>query len=128
MEKDYHGSEKRRFKRIVFSVKDDVKGVFTFPKITDDRVLFKIADIGAGGLRFILARDDDLKLNIGDTFFLHEIRGKNKLEFTADIQLEIKWMMDHEIFQHIMVGCEFIHIIVDFQKQLEQFAESERDR
>jgi hypothetical protein len=94
MEKDYDGSEKRKFKRIVFSAKDEVMGVFTLPGFVDDLVSHKIADISAGGLRFILPRGDDLKVGIGDTFFLHEIKGKPQLAFVADIDLEVKWVMD----------------------------------
>jgi len=125
MDKNYNGSERRKFKRIVFSAKDEVMGVFTFPGPADDQFTYKIADIGAGGLRFILPREDDLKVNIGDTFLLHVIKGKTKLEFTADIHLEVKWTMDHEIFQHIMIGCEFVHMTEAIQKQIQQFAKSE---
>jgi c-di-GMP-binding flagellar brake protein YcgR len=125
MDNNYNGFERRKFKRIVFSAKDEVMGLFTVPGIADDRVSYKIADIGAGGLRFILPRDDDLKVSIGNTLFLHEIKGKTQLEFAADIKLEVKWTMDHEIFQHIMIGCEFIHMTEAVQKQIEQFVESE---
>ena len=125
MEKDYDGSERRKFKRIVFSAKDEVMGAFKFSGLSDKLVSYKIADIGVGGLRFILPRDDDLKISIGDAFVLHEIKGKTQLEFAADIELEVKWTIDHEIFQHIMIGCEFTHITEAFQKQIEQFAESE---
>ena len=125
MEKEYDGSERRKFNRIVFSAKDEVMGAFKFSGLADKMIPYKIADIGVGGLRFILPRDDDLKVSIGDTFVLHEIKGKNKLEFTADIELEIKWTMDHEIFEHIMIGCEFIHMTEAVQKQIDQFVESE---
>ena len=125
MDKNYDGSEKRKFKRIVFSAKDEVMGVFTFPGPADDQFTYKIADIGAGGLRFILPRDDDLKVSIGDTFFLREIKGKSQLEFVDGIELEVKWTMDHEIFEHIMIGCEFVNIAEDVRKQIDQFVESE---
>jgi c-di-GMP-binding flagellar brake protein YcgR len=125
MEKDYDGSEKRKFKRIVFSAKDEVMGAFTFPKVADDMISYKIADISAGGVRFILPRGGDLKVGIGDTFFLHEIKGKSQLEFVADIELEVKWTMDHEMFEHIMIGCEFVTIAEDVRKQIDQFVESE---
>ena len=125
MEKDYDGSDRRKFKRIVFSANDEVMAAFTFSGLPDKLVHYKIADIGVGGLRFMLPRDDDLNVSIGDTFFLHEFKGKNKLEFTADVKLEVKWTMDHEIFQHVMIGCEFIHMTETVQKQIDQFVESE---
>jgi c-di-GMP-binding flagellar brake protein YcgR len=125
MDKDYDGYEKRKFKRIVFSAKDEVMGMFKVPGIADDWVSYKIADISAGGLRFILPRGDDLKVSIGDTFFLHEIKGKSQLEFVADIELQVKWVMDHELFEHLMIGCEFVTIAEDVRKQIDQFVESE---
>ncbi len=124
MEKNYNGSERRKFKRIVFSAKDEVMGAFTIPG-RSDLVPYKIADISVGGLRFILPRDDVLKVSIGDTFFLHQIKGRTQLEFSSDIELEVKWTMDHEIFQHIMIGCEFVRMNQVVHKQVEKFAESE---
>ena len=125
MDHNHDGPERRKFKRIVFSARDEVIGVFTFSGSPDKRVSYKIADISAGGLRFILPRDADLKINVGDTISLHEITGKKKLEIDGDIWLEVKWTMDHDMFQHIMVGCEYIHVTEVFQEQLEAFAESE---
>jgi c-di-GMP-binding flagellar brake protein YcgR len=125
MGKEYDGFEKRKFKRIVFSAKDEVVGVFKLSKLPGKPVFHKIADISAGGLRFILHRDDGLNLSMGDRFFLHEIQGKTTLEFVGAVELEVKWTMDHEIFEHIMIGCEFIHMTEAFQEQLEQFVESE---
>ena len=125
MEKDYDGSERRKFKRIVFSAKDEVMGAFKFSGLSDKLVSYKIADIGVGGLRFILPRDDDLKISIGDAFVLHEIKGKTQLEFAADIELEVKWVMDHEMFAHLMIGCEFVTITEDARKLIDQFVESE---
>jgi hypothetical protein len=125
MAKKYEGLEKRKFKRIIFSAKDEVVGVFTFSGNPDKRVSYKIADISAGGLRFILPRDDELKISNDDTISLHEITGKTKLELDGVIQLEVKWTMDHDMFQHIMIGCEFIHVNEVFQERLEYFVESE---
>ncbi len=125
MDKNHNGSERRKFKRIVFSATDEVMGMFTFPKVADDLISYKIADISAGGLRFILPRENDLKISTGDKFFLREIRGRTKLDFVADIELEVKWVMDHEMFEHIMIGCEFLNISEAVQTQIDQFVELE---
>jgi c-di-GMP-binding flagellar brake protein YcgR len=128
MEKDYAGSEKRKFKRIVFSAKDEVMGVLAFPGFADDLGSYKIADISAGGLRFILARDDAFQITANDTLFLREIKGKFQLEFVAGIEIEVKWVMDHEMFEHLMIGCEFVDISPTVQRQIDQFVESELAR
>jgi len=128
MERDYDGSERRKFQRIVFSAKDEVMGAFKFSGLPDKLVSYKIADISAGGLRFILPRDDDLQISAHDTLFLREIKGKSQLEFVAGIELEVKWVMDHEMFEHLMIGSEFVTIAEDVRKQIDQFVESELAR
>jgi c-di-GMP-binding flagellar brake protein YcgR len=125
VDKNHDGSERRKFKRIVFSAKDAVMGAFKFTGLWDKLVSYKIADISAGGLRFILPRDDDLQISTHDTLFLREIKGKSQLEFVAGIELEVKWVMDHEMFEHLMIGCEFVTIAEDVRKQIDQFVESE---
>ena len=128
MEKDYTGSEKRKFKRIVFSAKDEVMGVFAFPGFVDDLGSYKIADISAGGLRFILPRDDAFQITANDTLLLREIKGKSQLEFVAGIEITVRWGMDHEMFEHLMIGCEFVDISQAARTQIDQFVESELAR
>jgi c-di-GMP-binding flagellar brake protein YcgR len=128
MEKDYTGSEKRKFKRIVFSAKDEVMGVFAFPGFVDDLGSYKIADISAGGLRFILPRDDAFQIAANDALLLREIKGKFQLEFVAGIEIKVKWVMDHEMLEHLMIGCEFVDISPTVQTQLAEFVESELAR
>lgn len=126
MEKKYAGSEKRKFKRIVFSAKDEVMAVVTFPEKPDDPVFYKISDIGAGGLRFMLPKSDAPEIiSFNDTLFLHEIKGKSPLEMVAGVQLEVRWVMHHEMLDHMVIGCEFVNIAEDVSRQIDQFVESE---
>ncbi len=128
MDKNHDGSERRKFKRIVISATDEVMGAFKFTGLPDKLVSYKIADVSAGGLRFILPRDDDLQISTHDTLFLREIKGKSQLEFVVGIELEVKWVMDHEMFAHLMIGCEFLNTSESVQKQIDQFVESELSR
>ncbi len=129
MGKDYKGSEKRKFKRIVFSAKDDVMGVVTFPEKPDDPIFYKISDIGAGGLRFILPKSNAPEIiSFNDTLFLREIKGKSPLEMVAGVQLEVRWVMHHEMFDHMVIGCEFVDLAEDVSRQIDEFVEAELAR
>ena len=110
----------------VFSAKDDITGMVTFPEKGASPFTFKIADIGAGGLRFILPRDDAPEtVSVNDKMMLGEIKGRPQLEGVADIELEVRWIMEPEMFAHMVIGCQFANISEEIQKQIDSFVESE---
>lgn len=125
MQNEFNGSEKRKFERHVFSSKDEVVGFFKSPKIADDLLSCKIADISAGGLRFFLSRSDNHLIGVGDTFILKKIMGKLKLAFITDIELKIQWVVDHELFGHIVIGGQFISISESDQASIDRFVRYE---
>ena len=64
-------------------------------------------------------------ISFNDTLFLREIKGKSPLEMVNDVQLEVRWVMHHEMFDHMVIGCEFVNIAEDVSRQIDQFVESE---
>jgi c-di-GMP-binding flagellar brake protein YcgR len=126
MAKDCDGADKRRFQRIVFSANDEVMGVFAFPKVADGLNSYIIADISAGGLRFFAFRKDNLQISTCDKFYLKEIKGKTIFDFDADVELEVRWVIDNDKFEHIMIGCRFLNISEAAQTQIELFIELEQ--
>ncbi|KPJ74894.1 MAG: hypothetical protein AMJ54_16360 [Deltaproteobacteria bacterium SG8_13] len=126
MEEDYDGAEKRKFKRVVFSAGDEVIGVVTWPEHGEEPFAYRVSDIGAGGMRFILTREKAPQIiDFNDTLHLREIKGKSQLEFVAGVALEVRWVIEHEMFEHMVIGCEFVNIEADVQKQIDAFVETE---
>ena len=129
MESRTDGTERRKFKRIVFSAQDEVMGAVAFPEHAGKSFTCKIADIGAGGLRFIIAKDDAPKaLAVDSTLLLHEIKGRSPLEIVGDVELQVRWVMEHEMLDHLAFGCEFVRITEDLRAQIDRFVESELAR
>ena len=126
MEEIYEGTERRKYKRIVFSAKDEVTGVITWPEFGEKPFTYRISDIGAGGMRFILTKDNSPEIiSFNDTLQLVKINGKSQLEFVSGVQLEVRWVIEHDMFEHMVIGCEFVNMAADVQKQIDDFVASE---
>ena len=117
--------DRRKFKRILFSAEEEVTGVVSLSGADDETVAFKIADLSAGGLRFLTQKTDSGNIKMGDTLLLQTIDGKSQLDFISDLQLEVRWIMDDPRFAHAMIGCEFSDISDSDREHIEQFVESE---
>ena len=129
MEEQFDGTEKRKFKRMVFSAKDNVTALVTWPEQGDARFTYRISDIGAGGMRFIVTKENAPSvIDYNDVLFVHQIKGQSQLEFVAGVQLEVRWVIEHDMFEHMVIGCEFVGIADDVRGQVDRFVESELAR
>ena len=128
MEKKYKGAEKRKHKRIVFSAKEEVTGVVTWPEHGDTPFTYRISDIGAGGVRFILSKESapDV-IGFNDKLSLQQISGNSALEFVSGVVLEVRWVIQHDMFEHMVIGCEFVDIPNDVQAKIDAFVASEAE-
>lgn len=104
---NYEGKERRRFKRILFTPDRMIKGVFTVDTDLTRTHSFRIADLGMGGLRFIINRTDAGLIKSQPPIFLLRFEGELNVAFARPVALNIRWIMDQPAFQFLMVGCQF---------------------
>jgi c-di-GMP-binding flagellar brake protein YcgR len=123
MDKNYTGDERRQFKRFMFSATDDVFGLVQLPY--DSEVAYKIADISAGGLRFIPQRDESVGIRSGTTLFLQRIQGQTQLTFLSGVKLTVRWVLDESQFAHVMIGCEFVDFPEHIRRRIEHFIDAQ---
>ena len=122
-----NGKERRRFKRVAIPVDDGIMGFISFTRlIADESIAVKIIDLSAGGLHFFLHRSSFKEISTGDHLILREIKGTNNLEFISNIEIEVKWIADHQALKHVGLGCEFLHISDEIRQQIDQFVDSMR--
>ncbi|MEX1349324.1 MAG: PilZ domain-containing protein [Desulfobacterales bacterium] len=122
-----YGKERRRFKRVAISVDDGIMGYISSPRsIADESIAVKIIDLSAGGLHFFLHRSSFKGISTGDHLTLKEIKGTNNLDFISNIELEVKWIADHQALKHVGLGCEFLHISDEIRQQIDQFVDTMR--
>ncbi len=125
MKQQFNGPEQRRFQRAVFSIGDGVIGVFSSNGLKNDSIAASIMNLSAGGLQFILPRDTSQEIGAGDRLILREIKGTVDLELASNNELEVKWIMELQIFEYIGIGCEFLNISEATRVQIDQFVDSE---
>lgn len=122
-----NGKERRQFKRIAIPADDGIMGFISSPSlVADDPIAVKIIDLSAGGLHFFLHRGSFKKICSGDHLILKKIKGTKNLAFISDLELEIKWVADHQSLKHVGLGCEFLHISDKVRQQIDQFVDTMR--
>ncbi len=127
MGSQFDGSERRKYRRVAIPANDGIKGIISSPRlIADDSIAVKIIDLSAGGLHFFLLRDSFKKISTGDHLTLREIKGVKKLDFVANIELEVKWIAEHPSLKHVGLGCEFLNIADEIRQQIDQFVDTMR--
>ncbi|MGD1972933.1 MAG: PilZ domain-containing protein [Desulfobacterales bacterium] len=120
-------NERRRYKRVAIPVEDGIVGFISSPRlIADESIAVKIIDLSAGGLHFFLHRSSFKQISIGDNLTLKEIKGTKNLDFISNIELEVKWIADHQALKHVGLGCEFLHITEEIRQQIDQFVDTMR--
>jgi c-di-GMP-binding flagellar brake protein YcgR len=117
--------EKRRFRRVVFSTDEGVVAVIRHPGMDDQLMASNIVNISEGGLQFIIKKDKKKRIKEGDILTLTRIKGKVDLEFTEDTEMEIRWILDLNYFDHVGVGCKFVDISGLLKGQIKKFVEME---
>ncbi len=102
--------EKRELIRFLFSSTDRVFGGFGLPESSEEIVSLRILECSAGGLQYIIARDEERKIGVGSIITLHYLKGHPALELVSLITLKVRWISDNPLFADIVVGCQFIDI------------------
>lgn len=108
-------AEKRTYERIFFSREQRVEGLLS---LHGDGGGLKVIvlNLSEGGLQFIQKREHKTEIKKGDRLTLKGLVGPDPLNFMRDIELEIKWVLDHDFLAHLSYGCEFLEMPKDMQE------------
>jgi len=106
----YEEKERRRFRRVFFSIGDGVKGILAFSDLQRGVLAAHIINISEGGLGLALGKDKKNRIARGDSVILTHITGIEGLEFLANVDAEIRWIMDDPSLEFVGFGCEFLDV------------------
>ncbi len=82
----------------------------------DESFPSSILNISEGGLQFNQKRQEYRGLQPGDMLLLRRIIGLQELIGLANIPMQIKWVMDNEYLDHVVMGVAFTDL-TDSQRQ-----------
>ncbi len=116
--------ERRRFRRIFFSIEDSIKGIIAFLDHQRGILVTHILNIGEGGLALAVSKDKKGKIAKGDQIILTHITGMQGLESLVNVDAEIKWLMDDPSLEFVVFGCKFLDIPEPMRDAIGAFIDS----
>jgi hypothetical protein len=116
--------DQRRYKRVAFSAEDGLIGCFALPD--GNHINGSVLNLSAGGLHFVLPKENSPHLQAGDILTLIEITGVVNFDFFNGTKVEIAWLTDLAFLENIGVGCRFLNLETQACLILDRFVNSER--
>ena len=118
--------ERRNFQRIFFSIEDGIKGKFIISSLQTelDLLTANVINLSKGGLALTISKDRGKKIKIGDHIILTEVKGIKNLEFLANVEVEVKWILDNPSLEFVGFGCEFNDIPESMREAIQTFIDS----
>ncbi len=116
--------DRRKFKRAIFTLEDGVIAMLGIPGVQERAFKTYILNLSEGGIQFTLDEENIQKIHKGERVIILQIEAPFSLRFLVNIDAEIKWVLPHDIFEHVGAGCEFINITPTSQEQISAFVKS----
>jgi c-di-GMP-binding flagellar brake protein YcgR len=116
--------DRRRFERAIFSLEDEITGVLSIPEQQGKSITVYVINLSAGGMQFTLNSEVDGKMEKGDRLVLMQIKAPYNLGFLLNIDVEVMWVLNPPMLEHVGVGCAFLNIPESSKKQIEEFVDS----
>jgi len=115
---------RRKYKRALFEFEDKVSGIFSIPGKSERPITAAILNLSRGGIHITVDTKDESKIKPGNILILIQIKGPSPLQYLVNIDTEVKWVLDHEIMEHIGIGCEFVNISQSSLEQIGSFVDT----
>lgn len=116
--------DRRRSKRIFFSVQDQVSADFQSPAPHMEPMTGSIMDFSPEGMGITIEKATTANLNQGDRIVLMSVRGASSLSFLRDLEMEVRWVLDHRALAHLGLGCQFIDAPREIEEGIREFMET----
>lgn len=81
----------------------------------------RVKDLSSAGIGFLLERTDSVVVRPGARLVLASIQGANAVDFLTQAIIEVGWVVDTDILDHVGFGCRFIELNRDTQVKLDKY-------
>lgn len=116
--------ERRKNKRIFFSLEDGAKGIIAFPDPRRGVLVAHIVNISEGGMGLAMNREDDAGLKKGELIVITHITGMKGLEQIVNVDAVVRWVFKDPAWEYTLFGCEFLDLREDIRRALASFIDS----
>jgi c-di-GMP-binding flagellar brake protein YcgR len=114
--------ERRKFKRVLFTIEDGIIGTFTESDKQTDIVDANVMNISEGGVQLTFKPILNHRIKVGDKLLLTEIRGDKSGQVVVNVDAEVKWITEDRLSEEIGLGLEFVDVLKQ-SKKLNEFVE-----
>lgn len=114
--------ERRKFKRVLFTIEDGIIGTFTESNKKMDIVDANVMNISEGGVQLTFKPILNHRIKVGDKLLLTEIRGEKSGQVVVNVDAEVKWITEDRLSEDIGLGLEFVDVLKQ-SKKLNEFVE-----
>ena len=120
---DMSGAERRKFKRVLFTIEDGIIGTLSMPGAEDRKITADIINISEGGICLTFKPILNQKIKEGDRLLLTELKSAKSKQLIINVDTEIKWISDSELSDKVGTGCEFVDVLDDKKSDINEFVE-----
>jgi hypothetical protein len=113
--------ERRQYRRAIFTIEDEMVGVFMFLNTCKKPLSAKILNICMGGMCSAMSVESERLPQKGDHIVLLQIKTPHSLKFFLNIDINVKWVLNLPDGEYIGIGCEFIYIPKISREQIGYF-------
>ena len=116
------GQERRKYKRVLFTIEDGIIGTFSPGKESEESVTANGINISEGGVQLTFKPILNNRIKVGDRLLLTEIKGEKSDQVIVNVDAEVKWISDDKLSEDIGVGLQFVDVF-DQSKKFNDFVE-----
>jgi c-di-GMP-binding flagellar brake protein YcgR len=116
------GKERRKYKRVLFTIEDGIIGTFSPSQEKDENVPANVINISEGGVQLTFKPILNHRIKVGDRLLLTEIRGDKSGQIIVNVDAEVKWISEDLLQEEIGVGLQFVDVLKQ-SKKLNEFVE-----
>ncbi len=110
-------NDKRKYKRYIFPNDEKMTVDFRTPG-TNGTIQARLLNISEGGLGFAISKEDASGIEIGTDLLIEGIDGINQFEDFKEITGKVRWILDHKPLENLGIGCEFLNLHEEVQKEI----------
>ena len=115
--------DKRNFERIFFPTEKLIKGLFRYegkkgPRDTSALIM----NMSKDGMGITFAKGKKLEIDKNSRMLLVKTYDPG-LSFMENIEVEVKWILNHESLGYMAVGCQFLNPKPEIEKKINAYIE-----
>jgi len=113
--------ERRNNRRVFFLKNNDLNAQLKPLSWVDSHFQARVKDISLAGIGFVLERTQPVIVSLGDRFLITSIQEANAVHFLTRTTLEVEWVVDTDMLDHIGFGCSFLNLDSVTQATLDEY-------